>query len=117
MRKDNALQMFIYYSKNTIKSWFQYKLDACVRSLAVFLREATGVMVIYLTLLTFGDIGGWTTYELLFLFSFVYLTYGILILFFTGFRDFEHTVNSGNFDRLILRPRGQIGRASCRERV
>lgn len=108
LRKDNAMQMFMYYSKNTIKSWFQYKLDACVRSLAVFLREATGIIVIYLTLLTFGSIGGWDTYELLFLFSFVYLTYGILILFFTGFRDFEHTVNSGNFDRLILRPRGLL---------
>lgn len=107
-KNDNAFIMFGYYSKLTIKSWFQYRLDACIRSLAVLLREATGAIVIYLTLLTFGEINGWSTYELLLLFSFVYITYGMLIVFFTGFRDFEHIVNSGQFDRLLLRPRGLL---------
>lgn len=45
----NAVSLFLYYSKITIKSWFQYKVDALMRSMAVFFREATGVIVIYLT--------------------------------------------------------------------
>lgn len=106
INKDNTLNMFIYYSKSSIKSWFQYKIDACMRSLAVFLREATGIIVIYLTLMTFDNINGWNPNELLFLFSLIFLTYGILIIFFTGLRDFESMVNSGGFDRLVLRPRG-----------
>lgn len=108
VNKDNTLSMFIYYSKNTIKAWFQYKLDACIRSLAVFLRESTGIIVIYFTLMTFDKINGWNLNELFFLFSLIFLTYGILIIFFTGFRDFESMVNSGEFDRLILRPRGLL---------
>lgn len=107
-KTDSFFNLFICYSKITIKSWFQYRIDACMRSLAVLLREATGVIVIYLTMLTFGEINGWNIYELLLLFSFVYVTYGVLIIFFTGLRDFEFLVNTGQFDRFLLRPRGSL---------
>lgn len=106
--KNDALYMFLYYSRVTIKSWFQYKVDAILRSLAVFLREATGIIVIYFTLLKFGSINGWNINEIVFLFSLLFLTYGILIIFFTGLRDFGWTVRQGNFDRYILRPRGLL---------
>lgn len=33
---------------------------------------------------------------------------GILIIFFTGLRDIERTINNGTFDRLLLRPRGVL---------
>ena len=91
-----------------MKSWFQYKVDAVLRSLAVFLREATGIIVIYFTLLKFDTLNGWDIHELLFLFSLLFLTYGILIIFFTGLRDFGGTVRNGGFDRFILRPRGLL---------
>jgi ABC-2 type transport system permease protein len=106
--KRDTLTMFLYYSKVTIKSWFQYKVDAALRSLAVFLREATGIIVIYFTLLKFENINGWNINEMLFLFSLLFITYGILIIFFTGLRDFGGTVQQGNFDRYILRPRGLL---------
>lgn len=100
--------MFFCYTRITIKSWFQYKVDACLRSIAVFLREAAGVIVIYLTLQTFDNINGWYAEDLLFLYSIIFLTYGVMIIFFTGLRDFEKIVNKGEFDRFILRPRGLL---------
>lgn len=103
-----SIRLYILYMKYISKSWFQYRVDAILRSLAVFLREATGIIVIYLTLQSFTDINGWTFYELLFLFSFLFLTYGIFILFFTGLRDFGYIVYSGEFDRFLLRPRGLL---------
>jgi len=106
--KNDTLSMFLYYTKTTIKSWFQYKVDAVLRSLTVFLREATGLIVIYFTLLKFGDINGWNIDEMLFLFSLLFVTYGILIIFFTGLRDFGGTIQNGSFDRLMLRPRGLL---------
>ena len=104
----NFLKMYFYYVKNTIKSWFQYKLDACLRSFAVFLREAAGIIIIYLTLKSFDQLNGWNTMELFFLYSLVFLTYAILIIFFTGLRDFEWLVNGGTLDRFLLRPRGVL---------
>ncbi len=96
------------YTKTTAKSWFQYRVDALLRSLAVFLRESTGIIVIYFTLQKFDTLNGWNIYELLFLYSLLFLTYGIMIVFFTGLRDFGRTVRSGGFDRFILRPRGLL---------
>jgi ABC-2 type transport system permease protein len=58
--------------------------------------------------MTFDNINGWKPYELLFLFSLIFLTYGVLIIFFTGLRDIDTTINNGSFDRLLLRPRGVL---------
>lgn len=104
----DTLHLITVYSKTTAKAWFQYRVDAFLRSLAVFLREATGIIVIYFTLLKFDNLSGWNIYEMLFLFSLLFLTYGIMIIFFTGLRDFGKTVRDGSFDRFMLRPRGLL---------
>ncbi len=104
----DTLTMFFYYTKMTVKAWFQYKVDAILRSLAVFLREATGIIVIYLTLQTFGEINGWKVSEMFFLYSLLFITYGILIVFFTGLRDLGYIIQNGQFDRIMLRPRGLL---------
>lgn len=106
MIKSDVLNLMGVYTITIMKSWMQYKIDAVLRSFAVFMREATGIIVIYLTMLKFDQLNGWNIHEMLFLFSFLFLTYGILILFFTGLRDFGETVRSGQLDRFILRPRG-----------
>lgn len=111
--KYNTAGMVCVYTKTTLKSWFQYRVDAVLRSFAVFLRESTGIIVIYFTLLKFGSVNGWDIYEMLFLFSLLFLTYGILIIFFTGLRDFDRTVRNGSFDRFILRPRGLLFQIIC----
>lgn len=100
--------MFGVYTKMTMKSWFQYKVDAVLRSLAVFMRESTGIIVIYFTLLKFDQLNGWNMNEMLFLFSLLFLTYGILIIFCTGLRDFSGYIQSGRFDSFMLRPRGLL---------
>ncbi|MBQ3024522.1 MAG: ABC-2 family transporter protein [Spirochaetaceae bacterium] len=104
----NIFKLYLFYTKISLKSWFQYKIDACLRSFAVFLREGANIIVIYLTLKSFNDLNGWTTFELLFLYSFIFFTYSILIVFFTGLRDIERLVNTGNFDRFLLRPQGVL---------
>ena len=104
----DTIHLMAVYSKTTAKAWFQYRVDAFLKSLAVFLREATGIIVIYFTLLKFDTLSGWNIYEMLFLFSLLFLTYGIMIIFFTGLRDFGKTVRDGSFDRFMLRPRGLL---------
>ena len=100
------IKLFFVYSRYMTKAFFQYKFDAFLRTLAVFIRESTAVIVVYLTLQRFDNINGWNMKELLFLYSFIYITYSLLILFFTGLRDFEEIVYDGTFDRFLLRPRG-----------
>lgn len=104
----NHTNVIAAYVGTVIKAWFQYRVDAVLRSLAVFLRESTGVIVIWFALLKFDTLNDWNMQEMLFLFSLVFLTYGFMILFFTGLRDFGWTVRTGGFDRFLLRPRGVL---------
>ena len=104
----NNIEVMAAYTKTVMKSWFQYRVDAVLRSTAVFLRESTGIIVIYFAMIKFGTLNDWNLQEMLFLFSLLFLTYGIMILFFTGLRDFGWTVRSGGFDRFLLRPRGVL---------
>lgn len=104
--KNDTIHLAWVYTRTVMKSWFQYSVDAVLRSLAVFIREAVGIVVIYFSMLKFDTLKGWDIHELMFLFSLLFLTYGILIIFFTGLRDFGKTVRNGGFDRIILRPRG-----------
>lgn len=104
----DTLNLMGVYTKTIMKAWFQYRADVFLSSLAVFLRESTGIIVIYITLLKFDTLNGWNMYEMFFLFSLLFLTYGVMIIFFTGLRDFGRTVRDGSFDRFILRPQGLL---------
>lgn len=104
----DVISLYFLYCRTSVKSWFQYRLDAFLRSFAVMLREATAIIVIYVTFLSFENIDGWSLNELLFLYSFMFLTYGIFIIFFTGLRDFQDMVIRGDLDRLLIRPRGVL---------
>lgn len=103
---NDLCMLFGCYTKVSIKSWFQYKVDATLRSLAVFLREATSILIIFLTFKKFNFLNGWSSDEMIFLYSFLFITYGVLIIFFTGLRDLDTYIISGSFDRYLLRPRG-----------
>lgn len=104
----DILSLFCAYARSGLKSRFQYKVDAIVVIFAVFLREAGGIIAMYLALRKFGTINGWNIDELLFLFSLIFITYGIFIVFFMALRDFPDWIKHGDFDRVLLRPRGVL---------
>lgn len=107
MIKD-TLKMFWYYSKTSLNSRLQYKVDAILTAIALFFTQITEVVAIYFMLKKFHNINGWNLNELLFLFSILFLTYGIFIIFFAGLRDFRYRIIDGAFDRMIIRPRGVL---------
>ena len=96
----------IYSLKMSIRARLQYRMDSFVATLAVFVRESTNIIVIYLTLLKFDSINGWNIYEMLFLFSILFLTYAIVVALFADMRDFSSMIREGKLDRLLVRPRG-----------
>jgi ABC-2 type transport system permease protein len=101
-----AISLYFSFCKMSLKTQFMFRIDAVLRAVAVFIREITNVLIVYLILIQFPDLGGWNLNEMLFLFSFIFLTYSILIAIFTGFRDFEEIVYTGALDRYLIRPRG-----------
>jgi len=105
-RVSQAASLYGQYSRMSLASQFRFRVDAILRTVAVFVREFASVVIVLLMLQSFTSLGGWTLPETIFLFSFLFLSYGILISFFTSFRDFEGIVHSGQLDRYLLRPQG-----------
>lgn len=104
----DIISLFFAYAKTGIKTRFQYKLDSVISTFAVFFREAAGIIAMYLALLKFDTINSWNIDELIFLFSLIFITYGIFIVFFMALRDFSDWIKHGDFDRVMLRPRGLL---------
>lgn len=102
------IKIALYSLKMSIRGRLQYRVDSLVAALAVFVRESTNIIVIYLTLLKFDSINNWNIYELLFLFSLLFLTYAVVVALFADLRDFSCMIREGRFDRLMVRPRGLL---------
>lgn len=102
------LRIALQSLKMSILARLQYRADSIVATLAVFLREATGIIVIYLALMKFDCINEWNVDEMLFLFSLLFITYSIIVVLFADLRDFSCMIREGRFDRLMVRPRGLL---------
>lgn len=102
------LRIAIQSLRMSVHTRFQYRMDSFVAALAVFIREATGIVVIYLTLMKFDSINQWNVEEMLFLFSMLFVTYGFVVVLFADLRDFSRMIREGRFDRLMIRPRGLL---------
>lgn len=102
------IRIAIQSLKMSFLSRMQYRVDSLVATLAVFLREATSIIVIYLALMKFDHINSWNVDEMLFLFSLLFITYGIVVTLFADLRDFSIMIREGRFDRLMVRPRGLL---------
>lgn len=107
MVKD-VLDMFWYYSKTSFRARLQYKSDAILSAAGLFCRQAGDIIVVYFTLLKFNQINGWNINEMMFLYSLLFVTYALLVIFFAGLRDFRYRLEDGAFDRMITRPRGVL---------
>ncbi len=104
----DELKIAVQSLKMSIRSRMQYRVDSLVATLAVFVRESTNIVVIYLTLLKFDSINQWNINEMLFLFSILFLTYALVVALFADLRDFSCMIREGRFDRLMVRPRGLL---------
>lgn len=102
------LRIALQSLKMSVHARMQYRVDTIVATLAVFVRESTNIIVIYLALLKFDKINGWNVNEMLFLFSILFLTYALVVSLFADLRDFSCMIREGRFDRLVVRPRGLL---------
>jgi len=102
----DLMKLFYKFSSLNLKAMLEYKFDRFLLSIAIFIREMVSIIVMYLIFTRFIRIKGWEMNQMLFLYSFLFLSYSIFIFFFTGIRDFDNMVYSGELDRFLIRPVG-----------
>jgi len=89
-----------------IRSQMQYRGSFLLDLLAAALVSGVSFLSIALVLQTFEGIGGWSLWEVAFLYGSVELAFGVMDLLFGGFDPpyFGNHVRLGTFDQMLLKP-------------
>lgn len=99
------MKLFFNYLKILLKSQLQYKTSFWLLSLGQFLVPFTVFAGLYFLFERFGAIKGWDFYEVALCFAIIHMSFAISECFARGFDNFSSLVVSGNFDRVLVRPR------------
>ncbi len=94
-------RFIMIYLKNMMEYRFYFFMEMFNQGFAV----GIGYLSIWVILNRFHSINGWSYYEVIFLYSLNYLSYGISSLFFWGpMQGLGGMVREGTFDSILTRP-------------
>ncbi|MGO4733967.1 ABC transporter permease [Paenibacillus sp. 2KB_22] len=109
----SGLRLYIRSMILQVRSSQQYRFNYFLTIFTVVFHYAVQLFAIWLTLSHYDNIRGWNIYEISFIYMFFVLSYGIMITFFAGFRDFSVFVRNGDFDILLVRPHSTLFQVLC----
>lgn len=104
----NAIKLYGSYLKQSVKSQLEYRASMVLQLIGQFLAtivEFTGVWALFTR---FGNLKGWTLEEVAFCYGLAHCIFALFDLIFRGFDVVGDLVRSGQFDRLLLRPRSLV---------
>ncbi|MFB5763588.1 ABC transporter permease [Paenibacillus medicaginis] len=99
-----AIKLYIRSMIVQIKGNQQYRFNYFLTIFTVIFHYSVQLIAIWITLNHYENIRGWDIYEVSFIYMFFILSYGIMITFFAGFRDFSGMIHNGEFDVILVRP-------------
>src|SRR5262245_58713835 len=104
----DALRLYGKLIAASVRAQLQYRANFLLASLGIFLAtgiEAVGVWALFDR---FGQLKTWTLAEVAFLYGLVNVTFAVADALATDFDGFAQQVRSGDFDRVLLRPRSTV---------
>lgn len=99
------LKLYCKYIKMHILSGLEYKgwWMMCVQTVFIVITDPIAAVLMFSR---FGSVGAWTMERILFIYSLAVTSFGLAETFCRGFDYFPwKMIRSGDFDRLLLRPR------------
>ncbi len=108
IRMKNTIKLYGHYIAIHIKSIMQYKLSFVLTSLGQFLVSFNIFLGIHFMFQRFSDVKGYSYSEILLCFSIILMEFSMAESIGRGFDLFPEMVKKGEFDRLLVRPRGTI---------
>ena len=101
----NAIRLYVRYLGISIRGQMQYRASFIMLSLGHLLVTGIEFLGILALFDRFGSLEGWRLPEVALLYGMVNVTFSIADAAARGFDLFANMVKSGEFDRLLLRPR------------
>lgn len=104
----HALGLYRRYIAISIRGQLQYRASFVMTTIGAFLITGVEFLAIWALLDRFGQIRGWTLPEIALFYGLISITWALCDAIGRGFDQFATTVKSGDFDRLLLRPRSTV---------
>jgi ABC-2 type transport system permease protein len=102
------MRLFFRYLQILFKSQMQYRASFWMLTAGQFLVPLSMFAGMYFLFERFGEIRGWTFPEAALCFAVIHLSFSLSECFARGFDAFSGLIVSGDFDRLLVRPRSTV---------
>lgn len=96
--------LVIEYLKNYAKTRLTYRADFWVEVLSDLLFQFTNLIFIFVVFMHTPTLAGWTRDEMVFVYGFFMIPYGIFNCFFNLWNFSERYIVKGEMDRVLTRP-------------
>jgi len=96
------------YLKILVKSQWQYRLSFVLLTAGQILVPFFVFAGIVLMFQRFGSLGGWTAAEVCVGYGVTHMAFALAQCFGRGFDVFSQLIRQGEFDRILVRPRGTV---------
>ncbi|HEX4183258.1 MAG TPA: ABC-2 family transporter protein [Caulobacteraceae bacterium] len=105
----NALQLYGRYAAASVRAQMNYPSSFLLLSLAQFANTAISFVGVWALFARFGRVGGWSFGEVALFYGLIDIAFAVADSISRGFDVFgPQFVKTGNFDRLLLRPRTTV---------
>src|SRR5436190_15615305 len=101
----NSLRLYRRYIDVSLRSQMQYRMSFLLRSIGHFLVTGTEFLGFVALFHRFGQINGWTLPQMGLFYGMISLAFALTEGALRGFDTFSNLIKSGDFDRVLLRPR------------
>jgi ABC-2 type transport system permease protein len=110
----DSLRVYCRCLAASARAQMQYRASFVLLSLGQLLATGIDFLAIWALFARFGNLRGWRLPEVALLYSLIHLSWGVADSLGRGFDRFETLVKSGDFDRVLLRPRSAAFQVACR---
>lgn len=102
------MQLYFKYLAVILKSRMQYKASFFMTAAGQFLTSFTAFLGVYFMFSRFHSVNGFAFSEVLICFSIVLMAFSVAECFVRGFDSFSGLIQSGELDRILVRPRNEM---------
>lgn len=99
------INIYITFAKSTIRQELTYRVSFITGVIGQWIAYGGSFLSLYIMIENFNVLGGWTSYEVLYLYAFNLLSYALAAtVFFTPCRNLPMKIRTGEFDISLTKP-------------
>lgn len=102
------LKLYGHYVSIVVRGMMQYKTSLLLTTIGQFLVSFNVFLGIYFLFLRFRQVKGYSYSEVLLCYALVLMEFSLAEIWARGFDTFSGVVRRGEFDRILVRPQGEI---------